>query len=52
MTQLLVLSMLSSAAALSTLIRFGCDGGIDFGEKVLGGPVSVRINGFARLAKV
>lgn len=52
MTHLIVLSMLSSAVAVSTLMRFGCDGGIDFGEKMLGGPLSLRFNGFAALANV
>jgi hypothetical protein len=52
MSSLLVLSLASSAAAISTLMRIGCDGGVDFGEKVIAGPLSLRFNGFSKIVNV
>jgi hypothetical protein len=52
MSSILVLSLASSAAAISTLMRVGCDGGVDFGEKVLGGPLALRFNGFSKIVNV
>jgi hypothetical protein len=52
MTNLLILTMLASTTAISSLIRIGCDGGIDVGEKALGGPISARFNGFSKIVDV
>ncbi len=49
---LLLISLASSASALSTLMRFGCDGGFDVAEKTVFGPLSARFNGAAKMIEV
>jgi hypothetical protein len=44
--------LVSTTSAVSTLMRFGCDGNIDFGEETLVGPLNLKWNGADKLIKV